>query len=245
MKLSEIASQIKNRTKVIIRGQVDFSHIATKISGEELEKANSFTKYPSKDPYYKMTIQITEPNVQDAFKFDANDQSETVLAAYLASRVYESKKEENAGKKYFSTTSKGDEIRVYHKSPIDGKLHKVAINGNELAQGSNVELELNFFESKYGAGVGLNAVVVLDDQIKVFEGSNSVKGYEIAEDTISLAPRTNKVVDDVVAASDVAETPVSDVASDVEVADEPIGSTAAPSNAAFDNLLAQFKAGNN
>lgn len=245
MKLSEVSAQIKNRTKVIVRGQVEYSHIATKIAGEELARANSFTKFPSKDPYFKMSLQLTDANIQDAIRFDKNDQSETVLAAYIASRVYESKKEENKGKKFFSATSKGDEIRVYHKSPVDGKLHKVAINGNELAPGSNVELELNYFESKFGPGVGLNAVIIVDEQIKVFEGANNVKGYEVAEDTISLAPRANKVVDDVAAASDANETPVSDVQSEVEVDSEPIGSTSAPSNSAFDDLLAQFKAGGN
>lgn len=97
MKLSEISAKIKPRTKVLIKGIVDFSHIASKIAGEELDRANQYTKFPSKDPYFKMTIQIVEPNYQDALIFDNNDESETYLAAYLGSRVYESKKDENKG----------------------------------------------------------------------------------------------------------------------------------------------------
>ena len=244
MKLNEISSKIKPRTKVLVKGIVEFSHIATKIAGEELERANQFTKFPSKDPYFKMSIQIVEPNYQDAFVFDKADESETYLAAYLGSRVYESKKEENAGKKYFSAISKGNEIRVYKKDS-EGKLHKVELNGNELAPGSAVELELNFFETKFGAGVGLNAVVIADAEIKVFEGANGVKGYETASDTISLPARQAKIVNDAATADGVAdETPVSDVASEVEVDEDPVGSTAAPSNSTFDNLLEQFKAGN-
>lgn len=38
------------------------------------------------------------------------------------------------------------------------------------------------------------------------------------------------------------ETPVSDVAAEVETEPEPVGSSSAPSNNAFDALLAQFKA---
>lgn len=244
MKLSEISAKIKPRTKVLIKGIVDFSHIASKIAGEELDRANQYTKFPSKDPYFKMTIQIVEPNYQDALIFDNNDESETYLAAYLGSRVYESKKDENKGKKYFSAISKGNEIRVYKKDS-EGKLHKVELNGNELAQGSAVELELNFFETKFGAGVGLNAVVITDSDIKVYEGADGVKGYETANDTISLPARQARVVNDVAAADGVAdETPVSDIASEVEVDDAPVGSTSAPSNSTFDNLLAQFKAGN-
>lgn len=244
MKLSEISSKIKPRTKVLIKGQVDFSRIANKIAGEELDRANKYTKFPSKDPYFKMTIQVVEPNYQDAIVFDRADESETYLAAYLGSRIYESKKEENRGKKFFSCISKGQEIRVYKKDEA-GKLHKVDLNGNELAPGSNVELELNFFETKFGAGVGLNAVVICDPEIKVFEGSYGVKGYEVADDTISLPARPVRATADVAAAEGVAEeTPVSDVQGEVETDPEPVGSSSAPSNTAFDNLLAQFKQNN-
>lgn len=241
MKLSEISGKIKPRTKVLICGQVDFSRIASKIAGEELERANQYTKFPSKDPYFKMTIQVVEPDITKAIKFDAADESEMTLAAYLGSRVYESKKEENRGKKFFSCTSKGQEIRVYKKD-ASGKLHKVNLNGNELAQGVSVELELNFFETKFGSGVGLNSVVICDDEIKVYEGNYGVKGYEVADDSISLPARAVRSVDDVAAASGVeAETPVSDTPNPVEEESEPVGTTTAPGNSAFDQLLAQFK----
>lgn len=241
MKLNEISSKIKPRTKVLIAGQVDFSRIASKIAGEELERANQYTKFPSKDPYFKMTIQVVEPDITKAIRFDQSDESETTLAAYLGSRIYESKKEENRGKKFFSCTSKGQEIRVYKKDS-QGKLHKVNLNGNELAAGVNVELELNFFETKFGSGVGLNAVVICDEEIKVYEGSYGVKGYEVAEDSINLPARPVRQVDDVAAASGVeAETPVSDTPGAVEEEEAPVGASTAPGNSAFDQLLQQFK----
>ncbi len=243
MKLSEISSKIKPRTRVLVKGQVDFSRIAAKIAGDELDRANQFTKYPSKDPYFKMTIAVDDPTT--ALIFDKTDESETYLAAYLGSRIYESKKEENKGKKYFSCISKGQEVRVYKKD-AEGKLHKVNLNGNELAPGSNVELELNYFETKFGAGVGLNAVVICDAEIQVFTGNFGVKGYEVADDTISLPARQVAVKNDVATANGVAdETPVSDVQAEVETDPEPVGSTTAPSNSTFDQLLAQFKASGN
>lgn len=242
MKLSEISANIKPRTKILVRGKVDFSRIANKIAGEELERANTFTKYPSKDPYFKMTIEITDADPKDALIFDKSDQSETYLAAYVGSRFYTSKKEENRGKTYFSCQSKGQEIRVYKKDD-QGKLHRVELNGNELASGVNVELELNYFETKFGAGTGLNSVVVCDPEIRVYEGSYGVKGYEVADDTISLPARPMRAAADVATANGVnEETPVSDVASEVETEAEPVGSSSAPSNSAFDALLAQFKA---
>lgn len=245
MKLSEIAGSIKNKTTIRIKGLVDYSHIATKIAGEELARANSYTKYPSKDPYYKMSIQLVEADVTKAFVIDDGDDSGKYLAAYLASKVYESKKDENKGKKFLSLTSKGNEIRVYQKD-ADNKLHKVSLNGNELAQGSSIEIEVIYFETKMGSGVGINAVIICDKDIKVFEGNMGVKGYELAEDTISLPARQVRAADDVATATGVAdETPVGEDESGVEVDGDPVGSTSAPSNASFDSLLAAFKAGGN
>lgn len=241
MKLSEISANIKPRTKILVRGQVTFSRISNKIDGDELERANRFTKFPSKDPYFKMTIEIMDADPKDAVIFDRADSSETYLAAYVGSRFYASKKEEQKGKTYFTCQSKGSEIRVYKKDD-DGKLHKVELNGNELASGVNVELELNYFETKFGAGTGLNAVVICDKEIKIYEGGAGVKGYEIADDTISLPARPNRVAADVATAAGVTEeTPVSDVAAEVE---EPIGRSTAGDNSTFEALLNQFKAGN-
>lgn len=243
MKLADL--KITARETVRVKGKVDYSHIASKISGEELARANQFTKFPSKDPYYKMTLTIDAPNIIDAFVFDNTNESATNLAAYLGSRVYESKKEENKGKKYLSMISKGNEIRVYKKDDA-GKLHKVNLNGNELAQGLEVEVEAIYFETKFGSGVGLNAVIVTAPEIKVFEGSFGVKGYEMADEEITLKPRQTQVANDVVTAGNTAdETPVSDVAEEVEVDEDPVGESNAPSNSSFDALLAQFKAGGN
>lgn len=244
MKLSEISSKIKNRTRIFINGTVDYSHITTKIDGEELKRANEFTNFPSKDPYYKLSIEVPSGNAQDCLEFNSADESETYLAAYAGSRIYTSKKAENAGKFYFSATSKGNEIRVYQIGQ-DGKLHKVALNGNELGAGCKVKIELQFFETKFGAGVGINSVII-DGPIKIYEGNNSVKGYDMADDTIALPSRSSSapVTDDVATAAGVSEeTPMSDGSSEVAVDEEPIGSTNAESNTAFEDLLNKFRAG--
>lgn len=242
MRLNEISSKIKGRTTVRVKGKVDYSHIATKIDGEELERANSYTQFPSRSPYYKLAIEILDQNLINNFVYDKNDESQTYFTSYLASRIYESKKEENKGKKFLSLINKGNEMRVYKKDSA-GKLHKVELNGNELAQGSEVEVEVIFFESKMGAGVGMNAVIICDDEIKTYQGNVGVTGYEMAEDTISLAPKAGSNAADVTSASAVAdETAVGDAP---EVDADPVGSSSAPSNDSFDALLAQFKAGGN
>jgi hypothetical protein len=251
IKLADVSKNIKNRTKVFVHGVVNFSHIASKISGEELDKANQYTQYPSKDPYYKLTVEVKgDANLpqpyMDAIEFNSKDISEATLAAYLYSRFYDSKKEEMAGKMFFSAQSKGNEVRVYQED-AEGQLHKVNLNGNELGE-CNVKLEMNYFESKFGPGVGLNSVIVTGP-LKVFEGRNAVKGYEnkIAEDTITLPARSvaNVIEDDIAATTD--ETPVSDVASDtenkVEVENTPIGTTTQESNEYFDSILASFTSG--
>lgn len=242
MKLNEVASKITPKTKVLINGIVDYCHIATKIDGDELKKANEYTDYPSKDPYYKITIQVLESDLKKNIEFDPANQSELTLAAFVASKIYASKKEEKKGKMFYSITSKGSEIRVFKKGD-DGKLHKVNLNGNELGAGCKVQLEVNFYRSNNGfVGVGLNSVVILGD-IVTYDSNNTVKGYETAADVIDLAPRTPSIVNDMAAAEE-DNTPVTaDVKEDktaVEVDAEPVGSVAAPDNSTFDALLAEF-----
>ena len=245
MALDQYKDKIKARTTVLIDGLVDFSAIENKISGAALERANQFTRFPSKDPYYKLTLVLKDPDPKNAIKFDPNNESEVYLGAYIASRVYESKKAENAGKKYLSLTSKGSEIRVFKKD-ADNKLHRVQLNGNELAQGLEVQAEVVFFETKFGAGVGLNSVIITAPEIKTYESNAGVKGYDMADDVISLPSRKGSPVADVTTATGVAdEMPISDGTSEVSIDEEPVGSTSAPSNSSFDSLLAQFKAGQN
>lgn len=217
IKLSDIAGKVEPRTSVFVEGIVEYSHISSKIAGEELKKANSYTKYPSADPYFKISIQITESDRIKALEYDDTNNSEKTLAMYLYSKLYTSNKPENQGKFYFTATSKGNEIRVYQKGS-DGKLHKVALNGNELAQGSKVKLELNYFKSTMGAGVGLNAVIIEDAEIKVYQGGG-VKGYETADDVISLPARQNVVND----TADVEEAEPETTQAAPAVDDNPIG----------------------
>ncbi len=242
MKLNEVSSKIKNKTKIFVNGVVSYSHIATKIAGAELDRANQYTNFPSKDPYFKMTIKVDGNDPKQYIEFDPGNESECYLAAYAGSRVYQSKKEENKGINYFTALSKGNEIRVY-KLGEDGKLHKVALNGNELGDGCQVKLELQYFESKFGPGVGLNSVVIIGD-IKLFEGSNSVKGFDVADDTVTLPKREFAQADIAQQDAVAEEMPVADNASEVEVDEEPVGSTTAEANTAFDQLLKEFKAGN-
>ena len=233
------ALKIKNKTKVKVAGKVDYCHIATKIDGDELKRANQYTQYPSKDPYYKITLTVSGP---DAFIFDKNDESAVKLAAFLASKkIYQSKKEEKKGINYFTATSKGNEIRVY-KEVADGEIKKVNLNNNELGKGCEVEIELNYFEASNGPGIGLNAVVIKGDIIK-FEGNTGVEGYKQTEGSIDLEPRT-AVMNDAGDAAD--ESMPDDVApaedaKDIEVDEAPIGSTSSANDEAFAAILQQFK----
>lgn len=76
----------------------------------------------------------------------------------------------------------------------------------------------------------------------MYEGNFGVKGYDVADDSISLPARPTRAVDDAATANGVeAETPVSDVPPAVEEEGDPVGESTAPGNSAFDALLAQFK----
>lgn len=248
IKLQAVADQIEAKTKIFIKGVMDYSHIATKLDAKELAEANKYTKYAQTEGYYKATIKVAS-GLEDESKFDSrsvlefdpSNKSELTLAAYVGSRIYPSKKEENKGNLYYSAISKGSEIRVY-KEDAQGVLHRVNLNGNELGP-NNVKLELNFFRTSKGCGVGINSIVILDDEIKVYENTASVKGYDKEMgDSIDLPKRVRTVDDTVPENDEPEEEPVATAEKKpVEVEDAPIGESAAANNDVFEALLNKFK----
>lgn len=216
--------KITNGTQVGVRGDVTYSHINTPLSGKALELANANTKFPSAEGYYTMSIEVTaEPAMKALHVTDANDASQVELAKYCYEHIYESKKPENAGRKFFRANSKAPTPpRVFRKN-ADGKLQEIKLNGNELAAGTHVELIMNYFTTKLNPGVGLNAVIVEDAEIKLFTPSApAIKGYEMSDEpaiemdraqAAPAAPSGNDVSTNAVGDDDIPEetfTPIAD-----------------------------------
>lgn len=182
--------QINNGTQVGIRGKVTYSHISSKLSGKALELANQNSKFPSTEGYYTISVEVEGKNASEVFvNLNTKDPSEMELAKYVFSHIFESKKEENAGKKFFRANSKApNPPRVFTPGP-DGKLIPVDLNGNELASGCEVTLIMNYFTTKYNPGVGLNAVIVKDIQLFT-PSAPRIKGYDVADpsQTIKCEP---------------------------------------------------------
>lgn len=221
-KLSEY--NINNGTQVGVKGVVTYSHIATKLEGKALELANQNTKYPSAEGYYTMSIEVTEePAMKALHVIDANDTSQVQLAEYCYAHIYASKKAENAGKKFFRANSKAPTPPRVFKKDAEGKLQEIRLNGNELAAGTHVELIMNYFTTKFNPGVGLNAVIIEDAEIKLFTPSApTIKGYEMSSQppiemdraqTAPAAPAATDVGTDAVGDDDATEeafTPIAD-----------------------------------
>ena len=197
-KLADYA--IDNGTQVGVRGVVTFSHVTKKLEGKALEAANKNTKYPSTEGYYTMSVEIVENPVAKALRvLDVNDKSQVELANYCYDHIYESKKAENAGKKFFRANSKAPNPPRVFKYDKEGKLVELILDGKELAAGTKVQLIMNYFTTKFNPGVGLNAIIVEDDDIKFFEPSvPTIKGFEMSSaapirvgaDTTDVQPET-------------------------------------------------------
>jgi len=173
---------INNGTQVGVRGVVTYSHIATKLEGKALELANQNTKFPSAEGYYTMSIEVVEnPAMKALHVTDAKDASQVELAKYCYEHIYASKKAENSGKMFFRANSKAPTAPRVFKKDAEGKLQEIKLNGNELAAGTHVELIMNYFTTKLNPGVGLNAVIIEDAEIKLFTPSApAIKGYEMS-----------------------------------------------------------------
>lgn len=235
--------QINNGTQVGIKGVVSYSHIATKLEGKALELANQNTKFPSAEGYFTMSIEVTaDPAMKALHITDVQDNSQVELAKYCYDHIYASKKAENTGKKFFRANSKAPTPPRVFKKDVEGKLQEIKLNGNELAAGTNVELIMNYFTTKFNPGVGLNAVIIEDAEIKLFTPSApAIKGYEMSSapaiemDRAQAAPAAPS-------ATDVATNAVGDEDPVQEEAFTPIADTTdkPDEDASFAASLAKF-----
>lgn len=174
--------QINNGTQVGVKGVVTYSHISTKLEGKALELANQSTKFPSAEGYYTMSIEVVADNAMQALHVtDAQDPSQVELAKYCYDHIYASKKAENAGKKFFRANSKAPTAPRVFKYDAEGKLQEIKLNGNELAAGTKVEIIMNYYTTKFNPGVGINAIIVEDAEVKLFTPSApAIKGFEMS-----------------------------------------------------------------
>lgn len=161
---------VQARDKVIVRGKVAFSEIATRVEGERLaekvkrQEAKGF-KFPETKPHYALAL--VDVSVKDEFQG-------TPLATYIGQDVYKNKDNKHA-------------LQLVSKSPFAPSIYHI-VNGEavkldgldaELAPGQEVEVLIEAYKPKQfnRLGSSFNAVMLAEGNIQYY-GNNAVSEIE-------------------------------------------------------------------
>lgn len=161
---TEILSRIQPGTTAIVRGTVVFSRISKPVEGQALLEANqravAFGRRPAKEPYTTITIKNPEIICENSD-----------MKVYLENKIFLNK---TKNEYRFEAESKSVNIpRAGHFDQATGNANEVVLE-RELAEGVNVQLLMAVYHSKQhnGNGLGLNNVIVMDPEIRYWEGGN-------------------------------------------------------------------------
>lgn len=173
-KMSREQLGVKEKDRIVIKGNVSYSRIVTKVEGEELQKADERRKQKNQiivgKPYYSITI--TNP------VFEQGDG--TPLAAFHKQNVYKNQQ----GLDAISFTSKSiSPIRFYQLS-ADGSTADAVQLEAELGQGQEVHLLVDAYRPKSYNNLGstFSAVMVPAGPISYYQSgiANDLAGFGVA-----------------------------------------------------------------
>jgi len=183
---------IPDNTTIQLSGVVDFSQIAKRIEGAELDIENARrSKYgirPESKPHTRMTISHAQVEFADA-------NSPTLGEQFILEKFYYSPKYP-AKNAMYSALNKGHSIpEVYARDTNDStKLVPFKLE-NELAHGMRVTLIVRVFATKLNKGLSLDTVI-LDEPVRyrtnavnsTCQNSLTARGYTIAAPAVPATP---------------------------------------------------------
>lgn len=196
---------VKAGDKIIIKGIVTFSEVATRVEGQRLDdkikrEEGRGAKFPVTVPHYAIAIEDVE--VGDEYKG-------TPLANYHGQEVYLNK----AGKSAMGMVTKSPfKPNVYHIQ-ADGKALQLELEA-ELGKGQPVELLVEAFGSKTYAKLGssFSALKLPQGNIKMYSSSANSEieafGLEMVDVAPVQSPYGGAAVATVEAPSSFVESPV-------------------------------------
>lgn len=157
---------------ILIRGKVAYSHIASRIEGDELQKSIDRAKQSNRIPVEKPHTTLSITNAQIIL----HPEGKTSADVYAEESLYTKRTEPNAGYCY-QAYNKGNglpEVDVY--DPTSGKYKQVEALDGELAVGLDVTLVLEVFRPKnrMNNGLALEAVLV-NEPIRYYSFSDTHK----------------------------------------------------------------------
>lgn len=155
---------------IFLTGEVSWSHIVTLIEGEELERRATMTTFPITVPHTSITLHNA--------KILPAGPKPTIEEQYEEGRFYIARDTEANPGNSVTINNKGRILpAIFRKGdPAKGENPKEGYQiypRYELARGSRVLLHLRTFKGAMGnCGIGLRAVMILDDKPKYFVPGN-------------------------------------------------------------------------
>lgn len=177
-------NSIPDNAQVYITGTVDYSHIATKIEGAELDADNARKVAKGMraidKPHTRMTISNAVINYGDP-------NNKTIAEQYVEEKMYTSPDHPEKGTCFMALNKSKNYPELYSReNNISNVLENIVAEG-ELSVGTNVTLMVRFFSTKQNKGMSLDAVIVNAKNIRWNMGGNSAvangllaRGFQIA-----------------------------------------------------------------
>lgn len=163
-------TQLRPNQDIFIAGKVSWSHIASLIEGDELQRRIQASTHPQ----FATTVPHTAITINSARVLPANPSAMTLEEQYIQGRMYQAKNTEAYPGMSFSIENKSSRLPLVMrkgdpaKGEVPNELYQV-FPKYEIDRGTDVILVVHTFESSFGpVGVGLNAVIVRDSKVPYF-----------------------------------------------------------------------------
>lgn len=171
------ADQITPGVNIILRGKVDFSNIATVITGEELIKKNQQRERNNLSPIEADSY--TSISIRDAVVQQQDPNQMSLEEFYINERLYrpkaDGKPNAREGEPFYTVINRGDRLpSTAWVDPVTNKATPLVLP-HELAKGVEVILILNVFKTKRNnRGIGLNSVFIMGEPEYYIPGAVNV-----------------------------------------------------------------------
>lgn len=173
---------IPDNAQVYVTGIVDYSRIATRIEGAELDADNARKVAKGMraidKPHTRLTISQAVVNYADPAQ-------PTIAEQYIADKFYTSPTYPEKGLCFAAMNKSKNFPELYSReSTASTILENIAADG-EIAVGTSVTLMLRFFSTNQNKGVSLDAVIINSKNIKWSSGNSvenhlAARGFQIA-----------------------------------------------------------------
>lgn len=174
---------IEPNSTVMIRGTISYSHVATKVAGEELDRYNARRKFPTGE-HTSITLSDVE-----VIAVDPNNLS--LAEIYLTQHLYRSNNQERYPGWSYTALNKGQYLPAVGALQADGSYRQVWPTA-ELANGQKAIVLLRVFPTRMvHQGITFDAVLVQSAEVAYRNAGGMRLGNDLAKYGIVWQPTAN------------------------------------------------------